>query len=161
MHHGCRGSAARGRPPLPSSPASWRSKISAVGVEGGDLHPTLALQYFPSIFTVNTVPFPNNSKSVFDDGLRLVHCSCHKSTAEHGKHRSPSNLTVTPESRKAQIKPGKIPSHSGFAKLHAIPLQQTAPAPPHTVLQRLPGTGSPRGSQHPFLSSPGSEAAER
>lgn len=66
------GSAPHGWPPLPSSPASQRSKISVVGKEGRDLHSTLALQYFPSIFTVSTVSFTNNPKPDFDGGLRLV-----------------------------------------------------------------------------------------
>jgi len=69
---GCHGPDACGQPPLPPSSASWRSKISAVGMEGGDLYQTLALQYFPSIFIVSIVFFTNNSKPGFDDGLRLV-----------------------------------------------------------------------------------------
>lgn len=90
-----------------------------------------------------SVPFINNSKPGFDDSLRLVIAPAIK--AQQNGQRSPSNLTVTPESRKAQIKPGNIPSCSAFTNLCATPLQQAAGVPPpapHSLFSPMGQRGS-------------------
>lgn len=83
------------------------------------------LQYLQSISIVSSASLTNysNPGSGDEPALRLV-----IAPAKHWKYRSPSDLTATPESRKAQTWT-KIPSCSGFGKLCAIQLQQAPGAP--------------------------------
>ena len=134
-----RGSAARGRPPLPSSPTPWRSSISVVGVEGGDLHSTLALQYFPSIFIVNTVSLTNNSKAGFDDGLRLVSAPAIKAQQNMAKTGVHQISQLQRNHKKLKLNLEK--SHPALFLLNCV-LSNCSKPHGHLARQRCSGSGA-------------------